>query len=211
MAKPNNMEPELPHMSREGLNIPWLHAILGGLLALALAGTLGFYIGKNQIIGAGTEPTATAQATALPKGITRLPVQKFGNWNLNCLQNLEKQKKCELVLRAVDKTRKALVLSLVVARNAKGEALLVVVTPPSVTFSAGVQLAAGTGQPVTAAFASCRPGSCQAAISLADPTAEALSSADFLQVSYVAGAGNKVSYKLPMTGFREGYAAWQAS
>ena len=211
MSKPKSMEPELPHMSREGLNLSWTHAILGGLLGLALAGTLGFYIGKNQIIG-GTAPiTPTAQSPELPKGITRLPVQKFGNWNLNCLQNLEKQKKCELVLRAVDKTRKALVLSLVVARNTKGEALLVVVTPPSVTFSAGVQLVPGASQPLSAGFASCRPGSCQAAIALADPVADALSSADFLQVSYVAGAGNKISYKLPMTGFREGYAAWQAS
>lgn len=211
MSTPNNKDPELPQTAREGLNISWTHAILGGLLGLALAGTLGFYIGKNQIIGGTTPTTSTAEAPQLPKGITRLPVQKFGNWNLNCLQNLEKQKKCELVLRAVDKTRKALVLSLVVARNAKGEALLVVVTPPSVMFSAGVQLVPGTSQPLTAGFAACRPGSCQAAVALADPVTDALSSADFLQVSYVAGAGNKVSYKLPLTGFREGYAAWQAS
>ena len=211
MSKSNNVEPELPDTPREGLHLSLTHAILGGLLGLALAGTAGFYIGKEQIIGGAAPATTMAQVPQLPKGVTRLPVQKFGNWNLNCLQNEQKQKKCELVLRAVDKTRKALVLSLVVARNAKGEALLVVVTPPSVTFSAGVQLVPGAGQPLTAAFASCRPGSCQAAVVLADAVTESLSSADTLEVSYVAGAGNKVSYKLPMTGFREGYSAWQGS
>jgi invasion protein IalB len=190
-----------------------MSAVLGAILGLALAGTAGFYVGKNQVAVEKNQGAATAQAPApqLPAGVTRLPTQTFGNWNLNCLQNLQKQKKCELVLRAVDRTRKALVLSLAVARNTKGETLLVVITPPSVALAAGVRLVPGTSPEMKIGFATCGPGACQAIVGLSDSLVAALSSADALQVSYVAGTGHPVNYKLPITGFSQGFAAWQAN
>jgi invasion protein IalB len=213
MSKPDDEGSGAPDSSRGGHSIGWMSAVLGAILGLALAGTAGFYIGKNQVVVDKSPVGATARPPApqLPAGVTRLPVQKFGSWNLTCLQNLQKQKKCELVLRAMDRTRKALVLSLAVARNAKGEALLVVVTPPSVAFAAGVRLVPGTSPEMKVGFATCAPGACQAIVGLSDSVVAALSSAEVLQVSYVAGTGRPVNYKLPITGFSQGFAAWRAN
>ncbi len=201
--------------AKGGFTVSWTTAALGAVLGMALAGTAGFYIGKNQVAIEQNPVPATAtpqqQARHLPKGVTRLPTKTFGKWNLNCLQNAQKQQKCELVLRAVDQARKALVLSLAVVRNPKGEPVLVVITPPNATLSAGVRLVPEASAELKAGFAACRPGACQAEVTLTDAAVAALSSAGSLQVSYVGGGGRTISYKLPNAGFREGYEAWQAS
>lgn len=215
MTNPEGMNSNPKPFSKTARNASRVYIILGFCLMLVISGVAGFYIGKYrspmnapQIVAS---ETPQPQMPRLPEGVTRLPSRTFGNWNLNCLQNRQQQKICELVLRAVDKTRKALVLSLAVARNPKGGPVFVVTTPPSAELSAGIRLVADTNPEQHTNFVTCGPRACHAVSELTDSIITMLSSGTSLQVSYVAERGRAISYKLPIAGFHEGYAAWQAN
>ena len=183
---------------------------------MALSGIAGFYIGKNQT--AMEQPPALAAATPqqhaqqLPKGVTRLPVKAFGNWNLNCFENVQKQRNCELVLRAVSQMRKELVLSLAVVRKPKGDPLLIVVTPPSVTLPAGVELAPDASPGVLkASFAACGPGACKAEIGLTDAVVTVMRGHPLCKFPMLAAPGARSATNCPMRDSARAMRGWRVN
>ena len=139
----------------------------------------------------------------------RLPPKKFENWALACVKTPKNVTRCSLVLRAVSKDTKKLLMTLAVSRSGNGKPIMVVVTPPGALLSAGVRLTPGTAKEVTARFVQCGRGACEAAMLLDDAAVTAFSNAPTTTVAFVAGNGKPLGLKLPTAGFAAGYAAWE--
>ena len=149
------------------------------------------------------------QAGSLPPGFTRLSPHSFGNWTLACIQGPKGGKQCDLVMPVVDGATKNVVLKLLVTRGPQGKPVLIVLTQPNVVLPEGLSLAMGSQPAIKIAFLRCGPGACQALLELDGTTSAALGKADTLQIGYVGANGNRLGYKVPTTGFGDGYAAWQ--
>jgi invasion protein IalB len=188
-------------------NIAGNRSIYGalGVVALAAIVAASFYIGRHN---AEQKMPSAAGRSSLDEKLTRLPLRKFGNWTLACAVDSYQQKRCNLVFLAVDSTRKHLLMRMAVTRTKKGGSVIAVSTPPSALISAGVKLMPGSAQPITVPFVRCLPRACQADIAMTDSISAALAAADTTLVSFVAGTGRPVSYKLATEGFKAGYAAW---
>jgi invasion protein IalB len=181
------------------------------IAALVLSAVISFYLGRMDAAKQLQAPNPQASGpTGIPRsnGLVRLPPQRFENWTLVCAQNAAKVTRCNLALTAVNKANKKPVLNLAVTRNAKGRALLLVVTPPGALLSAGVHLTPGTGKEMIARFVRCGGGACEAAMPFDDAAAAEFTAAAATTVAFIAGNGKPVSLKIPNGGFAAGYAAW---
>jgi invasion protein IalB len=185
--------------------------IVLALIAVAVVGGIAFYAGRHNALQNNFQvPQGQRAAAAHAPRFTRLPSKKFGNWTLACVQDARQLKHCSLVFQAVDSTRRHLLLRIAVIRTVKGQAALVVLTPPSALVAQGVKLTPGAGQAISVPFVRCQPRACQASTILTDANVSALGAADTTQATFVAATGRPVSYKLPTQGFKDGYAAWQS-
>jgi invasion protein IalB len=180
--------------------------VLAAIVSLAAVGGIAYNFGYRQ----GVQSVAAAPPLARPAGpqVTRLPPKRFGNWTELCALDAQQEKHCRLLFQVVDKSRQHLVLRLVVARGPKGRAVLVAFTPPNAVVRGGISVGPGTAQPLVLPFLSCGPGMCRAGAPLSDDFVNALSSAPETTISYQAGTGRPVSYKLPTQGFAAAYSAW---
>jgi invasion protein IalB len=188
-------------------------AVAAVVVALVFGGIAGFYIrGLHHFSapqGSPLQPAANRPAASLPAGFTRLAPRSFGNWTLACVQGPKGGKQCDLVMPVIDGATKKTVLKLLVTRGPQGKPVLSVLTPPDVVLPEGLTLVPGSKPAIKIAFLRCGPGACQALLALDGATSAALGGADALQISYVGAGGHKVGYKVPTTGFSDGYAAWQ--
>ncbi|MDE2184057.1 MAG: invasion associated locus B family protein [Alphaproteobacteria bacterium] len=191
-----------------------LPAALAVAVALIAAGSIGFYLrGLDYFAGpkAGERLASSPHPVAtVPSGFTRLPSRTFGNWTMTCIEAPKQGKRCELVMPVVDKNKQA-VLRLAVTRGPQGKAVLVVMTPPNVVLPEGLTLVPGRRSAIKLGFLRCAPRACQAITALDSGAESALSAADTLEIGYVGAGGRKVAYKMPTSGFADGYAAWQAA
>jgi invasion protein IalB len=128
-----------------------------------------------------------------------------------CVQNVAKVTRCSLVLEAISKANKKPILNLAVTRNARGRAVMVVITPPGALLSAGVHLTPGTGKEVVAQFVKCGQGACEAVAPFDDAIAAEFTAAPTTEVKFVAGNGKTASLKIPNGGFGAAYPAWLAA
>jgi invasion protein IalB len=179
------------------------------VIVIAAVGGAAFYAGRHNAQEETMRPMAQRAAVRGP-GFTRLPPRQFGNWNLLCVLDVQRTKHCSLVFQAVDNTRRHLLMRIAVVRTNRGRVAMAILTPPNALVAAGVKLTAGTSPAVTVPFLRCLPRACQASLLVTDPLLKSLSGSDSTQVSFVAGSGKPVGYKLPTQGFKEGYAAWLA-
>ncbi len=178
--------------------------IIAGIVLLSIVALFGYYAGRQNVTPA---PVAAGRGPARPQ-MTRLAPQHFDSWTLQCLQGPRGGKRCSLVLMAVDKSRKHLLLRLSVVRSRKGP-VLVALTPPNALLSAGFTLTPGKAQAMVAPFARCLPQACEAMTDLTDTLIKDLSGAEKSHVRFVAAAGRPLEFEIPTTGFANGYAAWQ--
>jgi invasion protein IalB len=178
--------------------------IIAGIVLVSLVALIGYYAGRQNVTQA---PVAAGRGPVRPQ-VTRLAPQHFDSWTLQCIQGPRGGKRCALVLMAVDKSRKHLLLRLSVVRSKKGP-VLVALTPPNALLSAGFTLTPGKAQAFVAPFARCLPRACEAMTDLTEPLVKDLSGADKSQVRFVAAAGRPMEFEIPTTGFANGYAAWQ--
>jgi len=192
--------------SKHKAHLGWGLAIAVGLALAAFAG-MALYADR-------TSPTASLSATG-PAGshprpsFVRLPPRQFGDWNLSCIRILQGSRtECALTFNAVDKSRKHLLLRMSVAQTAKGP-VMIVLTPPAAVPSSGFSFAPDKGAAIDIPFARCLPGYCETAFTLTDAIAASLRTAQGAQVKFLAGK-QTVSFRMPMTGFADGYAAWLA-
>jgi invasion protein IalB len=181
--------------------------VLAAIVALAAVGGIAYNFGYRQ--GAASVVAAQPARPAQPQ-VTRLPPKRFGNWTEQCALDAQQVKRCRLIFQVADKSRQHLVLRLLVSRGPKGRAVLIALTPPNAVVRGGISIAPGTAQPLVLPFLSCGPGACRAGALLADDFVNALSSAAETTVSYQAGTGRPVTYKLPTQGFSSAYSAWLA-
>lgn len=147
------------------------------------------------------KPVAVANPDTLP-----LQVHHFGNWTLAC--GSQKGEDCALVFNAVDKSRKHLLLRLSVVETAKGPAMLVM-APPTDKTPANFTIAPDKGASVTVPYTRCAPGLCETGFTINDAMRTALTSSQSAEVKFIAGA-QPLSFRIPLSGFPQGYAAWSA-
>jgi invasion protein IalB len=178
------------------------------VIVIAAVGGVAFYAGRHNAQQDAMRPIA--QRAAGGPAFTRLPPTKYGNWTLLCVLDPRQTKHCSLVFQAVDTPRRHLRMRIGVMRTARGRVAMAIITPPNALVAAGVKLTPGNNPAVTVPFLRCMPRACQASVVVTDPLLTSLSGSDSTQVSFVAGTGKPVSYKLPTQGFKEGYAAWLA-
>ena len=138
----------------------------------------------------------------------KLPPQRFENWTLACVQNVAKVTRCSLVLQAVNKANNKPVLNLAIVRNARGRAVMVVITPPGALLSAGVHLTPGSGKEIVAQFVKCGSGACEAVAAFDDAVAAEFTAAATTVVTFIAGNGKTASLKIPNGGFGAAYPSW---
>jgi invasion protein IalB len=194
-----------------------LPVILVVIAALVVSAVVSFYLGRldgqTVVPAAPQPPVATGPGAAPPaaNGLVRLPLQRFENWSLACVQNAAKVTRCNLVLQAVNKANKKPVLNLAITRNAKGRALMIVVTPPGALLAAGVRLTPGSGKEIVAQFVKCGRGACEAVAMFDDAVADEFTAASVTTVVFVAGNGKPLSLKIPNGGFGAAYPAWLAA
>jgi invasion protein IalB len=191
-----------------------LPVILLVIAALVVAAVVSFYLGRMDGAKQSGNPVVEASGpNAVPRenGVVKLPPQRFENWTLACVQNSAKLTRCSLVLQAINKANKKPVLSLAVSRNARGRALMIVITPPGALLSAGVHLTPGSGKELVARFVKCATGACEAVVGFDDAAAAEFTAAATTVVSFVAGNGKTASLKIPNAGFGAAYPAWLAA
>jgi invasion protein IalB len=188
-----------------------LPVILLVIAALVVSAVVSFYLGRMDGERQSTVPVAeSAGPNAVPRqgNLVKLPPQRFENWTLACVQNVAKVTRCSLVLEAINKANKKPVLSLAITRNARGRAVMVVITPPGALLSAGVHLTPGTGKEIVAQFVKCGSGACEAVAAFDDAVAAEFTAAPTTEVKFVAGNGKTASLKIPNGGFGAAYPAW---
>jgi invasion protein IalB len=179
-------------------------AYIAAVLLLVLIAGFSYYLGKKQ----SAEPTVAGTSAPIPASkFARLPPERFGNWNLVCGETPQKVKRCSLALDAVNKDKRP-VLGLRLVRNQRGQALLVVITPPGAILSAGVRVAPEGGKELVAQFIRCGQGACQAVAVFDDASASTFAAASTLHVKFVAGNGKPVALKIPNAGFDAAYPKW---
>jgi len=186
-----------------------LPVILLVIAALVVSAVVSFYLGRMDGERQAQPPVAEAP-TAVPRerNFVKLPPQRFENWTLACVQNPAKVTRCSLVLEAVNRANKKPILNLAVTRNARGRAVMVVITPPGALLSAGVHLTPGTGKEIVAQFVKCGAGACEAVAAFDDAIAAEFTAAAVTEVKFVAGNGKTASLKIPNGGFAAAYPAW---
>jgi len=148
---------------------------------------------------------------AKPTQMTRAPVlrgQAYGAWILTC--NNKQPPQCALVMRALQQKTGRLVLSLAVTRGPKGNAVLVISTPPDVLIPAGVVIKPGNADPIKTGFQFCDHQRCEAIFLLDDNLQKALAAADQTGVRFTVPGNRPVGLKMPTKDFQAGYAAWNA-
>lgn len=179
--------------------------IIAGIVALTIVALIGYYAGRQNATPA---QVVSGPGRARQSQFIRLPPQHFDSWTLQCLQGPRGGKRCSLVLMAVDKERKHILLRLSVLRSRQGT-MLVALTPPNALLSAGFTLTPDKAQAIQAPFARCLPQACEAITALSDPIVKTLSGADKSHVRFVSAGGRPIEFEIPTTGFSDGYAAWQ--
>jgi invasion protein IalB len=188
-----------------------LTVILLVIAALVVSAVVSFYLGRMDGERQSQAPVVEASGpNAVPRqgNLVKLPPQRFENWTLACVQNVAKVTRCSLVLQAINKANKKPVLSLAVTRNARGRAVMVVITPPGALLSAGVHLTPGAGKEVVAQFVKCGSGACEAVAAFDDAVAAEFTAAPATEVKFVAGNGKTAALKIPNGGFAAAYPAW---
>ncbi len=191
----------------KGLTLRHIYLANGLLVGVLLSVGLGFFLGREY-------PAAPAARRApppqLPPGVTQLPQTNFQAWALNCLQNAQGNKRCQLSMRAFDPKQNGVVLQLVAARGGNGRPFLAIMTPNNAALPPGVRLALGN-QGATIPFRNCTPQACQAITPLDGTLLYLLNTTPQARVSYNISSGQPVNYQLPTTGFNQAYAAWSGS
>jgi len=201
----------MPNESVRKIPLP---VILLVIAALVVSAVVSFYLGRMDGERQTQAPVVEASApNAVPRqrNFVKLPSQRFENWTLACVQNVAKVTRCSLVLEAISKANKKPILNLAVTRNARGRAVMVVITPPGALLSAGVHLTPGTGKEVVAQFVKCGQGACEAVAPFDDAIAAEFTAAPTTEVKFVAGNGKTASLKIPNGGFGAAYPAWLAA
>jgi invasion protein IalB len=201
-------------MANESVRKIPLPVILLVIAALVVSAVVSFYLGRMDCARQTQAPVAEASGpNAVPRqrNFVKLPPQRFENWTLACVQNAAKVTRCSLVLEAVSKANKKPILNLAITRNARGRAVMVVITPPGALLSAGVHLTPGAGKEVVAQFVKCGSGACEAVAAFDDAVAAEFTAAPTTEVKFVAGNGKTASLKIPNGGFGAAYPAWLAA
>jgi invasion protein IalB len=201
----------MPNESVRKIPLP---VILLVIAALVVSAVVSFYLGRMDGERQTQAPVVEASApNAVPRqrNFVKLPPQRFENWTLACVQNVAKVTRCSLVLEAISKANKKPILNLAVTRNARGRAVMVVITPPGALLSAGVHLTPGTGKEVVAQFVKCGQGACEAVAPFDDAIAAEFTAAPTTEVKFVAGNGKTASLKIPNGGFGAASPAWLAA
>jgi invasion protein IalB len=166
-----------------------------------LAGVVGYFVlgtnGPEQVANQAAVPPLPADA------------RSFGPWALTCANDDKGVKRCAMVIRVIDQESKRMVLGINVTRGPRGNPILVIVTPPSVTTAQGVTVAPSSGAAVKAPVQSCTPQRCMAIFLIDDTLQASLASSPTTSFQYVSGNGRPVSYPLPTRGFAEGFAAFE--
>ena len=201
----------MPNESVRKIPLP---VILLVIAALVVSAVVSFYLGRMDGERQTQAPVVEASApNAVPRqrNFVKHPPQRFENWTLACVQNVAKVTRCSLVLEAISKANKKPILNLAVTRNARGRAVMVVITPPGALLSAGVHLTPGTGKEVVAQFVKCGQGACEAVAPFDDAIAAEFTAAPTTEVKFVAGNGKTASLKIPNGGFGAAYPAWLAA
>jgi len=201
----------MPNESVRKIPLP---VILLVIAALVVSAVVSFYLGRMDGERQTQAPVVEASApNAVPRqrNFVKLPPQRFENGTLACVQNVAKVTRCSLVLEAISKANKKPILNLAVTRNARGRAVMVVITPPGALLSAGVHLTPGTGKEVVAQFVKCGQGACEAVAPFDDAIAAEFTAAPTTEVKFVAGNGKTASLKIPNGGFGAAYPAWLAA
>ena len=191
-----------------------LPVILLVIAALVVSAVVSFYLGRMDGERQAQVPVVEAPGpNAVPRqgNLVKLPPQRFENWTLACVQNVAKVTRCSLVLEAVNKANNKHVLNLAITRNARGRAVMVVITPPGALLSAGVHVTPGTGKEIVAQFVKCASGACEAVAAFDDAVAAEFTAAPTTEVKFVAGNGKTASLKIPNGGFAAAYPAWLAA
>jgi invasion protein IalB len=190
----------------KGLTLRHVYLANAALVALLLSGGIGFFLARE--FPGGPSAASAPPAQPLPPGVTRLPQANFQAWTLNCLQNPQGAKHCELALRAFDPKQNGVVLQLLATRGGNGRPFLAIMTPSNAALGPGVRLVFGN-QGTTVPFRNCTVQACQAITPLDGPMLYFLNKTPDVQVAYNVASGQPINYRLPATGFDKGYAAWQ--
>jgi invasion protein IalB len=124
----------------KGLTLRHVYIANAALVGMLLSVGLGFFLGREFPAAPAVSPAPRPQ---LPPGVTQLPQGNFQAWALNCLQNAQGNKRCQLTMRAFDPKQKGVVLQLVAARGGSGKPFLAIMTPSNAALPPGVHLALG--------------------------------------------------------------------
>ena len=191
----------------KGLTLRHVYIANAALVGVLLSVGLGFFLGRE--FPAGQPGNPASPPPQLPPGVTQLPQTNFQAWALNCLQNAQGNKRCQLSMRAFDPKQNGVVLQLVAARGGNGRPFLAIMTPNNAALPPGVHVAFGK-QGTTIPFRNCTPQACQAIAPLDGTMMYLLNTNPQVQVGYNIASGQPINYNLPTTGFDKGYAAWQS-
>jgi invasion protein IalB len=193
--------------SKHKAHLGWGLAIAVGLALAAFAG-MALYADRTSTSATQSSAPSAAQSRQRPNFV-RLPSRHFGDWSLSCIQLLQSGgTECALTFNAVDKSQKHLLLRMSVAKTAKGP-VMIVLTPPAAGPSAGFSFTPDKGAAIAIPYVRCLPGYCETAFALTEPIVTSLKTAQSAQVKFLAGK-QPVSFRMPMAGFADGYAAWLA-
>jgi invasion protein IalB len=176
--------------------------VLAGAIAVAVIAVIA--ITQFGLPGTTATPAKPTQMTHVPA----LRGQAFGAWILTCGNTQATQNKCALVMRALDKKTGHVVLSLAVTRGPKGNAILLVSTPPDVSIPAGVVIKPGNANAVRSGFQFCDRQRCEAIFLIDDPLEKALVAAGETGVRFTLPGNRPVGMKLPTKNFQAAYTAW---
>ena len=191
----------------KGLTLRHVYFANAALVGILLSVGLGFFLGREFPAAPAAAPAPRPQ---LPPGVTQLPQANFQAWALNCLQNAQGNKRCQLTMRAFDPKQKGVVLQLVAAKGGSGRPFLAIMTPSNAALPPGVRLALGN-QGATIPFRNCTPQACQAITPLDGNLLYLLNTTPQVQVGYNVASGQPVNYQLPTAGFNQAYAAWSGA
>ena len=122
----------------KSLTLRHVYIANAALVGILLSVGLGFFLGREFPAAPAAGPAPRPQ---LPPGVTQLPQANFQAWALNCLQNAQGNKRCQLTMRAFDPKQKGVVLQLVAAKGGSGRPFLAIMTPSNAALPPGVRLA----------------------------------------------------------------------
>lgn len=150
------------------------------------------------------EEDADAEAGAGAKTTT----ETIGSWTVTCSEG-SKGKRCIIQQRLATKEKRQVVASATIRLTQEGGAELIIAMPTGVVIGPGMALAVDGEDAAKAAFRTCGPRACQAAVIIDQDLINKLAKGTALGATVQTLRGKPLGLQFTLEGFTKAYAAFK--